>query len=559
MVTHLLDARNRRSHPLELPTLSAPALIANGGVDPVTGLAADRWVAPTRSSDVLFTPNENAYDYEVRCLDEVIAARRADPNRYSAADNPYRVLYAVYNLRNQRVFNKLVEAQRLGVDMQVLIEADQIAPDRPHNKLGQWFREAGLKVITSDRERPAEADLASAHLIGIDQGAALMHMKSRIYRWKDPQTGEAKTKLLMGPLNPGGDPVKNDEHLNVFTDPKLVDLFTARYYEVRAHEPAKNAWNDESPINVLFTPHTPESITPAKKLFDWIDSENELIVMSIFCLRNLTTKGDRETMIEKLARAQQRGAKVLVLTDMRKSDGKTFVFDEHGVPKKDEHGKPILVGVEMYGEEAGDENTDEKLQAAGIRVLEFVNAASEHSAMHERFTVFGLTDMRVLSSEGNYTVAAMGSARSNPKNQESYAFIDSGRYDHNYTGRAFLARALQLVRKYDRQFEESAEDVIRELQAHPAWPKLKLDPLSLIETDPNERIDLLLDEPVNRTVPLPSADRPGSLRSRRQRRLLDLPFGSILSYRTKDAATGEIGPMHRILMVDAPDHPAPEL
>jgi hypothetical protein len=547
MVELILARNTRRSHPLEIPAL-LPSVVT----------PADRWEPPVRTSDVLFTPNENAYDYEVRCLEEVIAARRADPNRYAEGEDPYRILYAVYNLRNRRVFDKLVEAHRLGIPMQVLIEADQIAPDRPHNKLAAWFTEAGLTVIRSDRGATPEA-LEKAHLIGVDRAQALMHMKSRILRWKDPSSGELRHKLLMGPLNPGGDPLKNDEHLNIFTEPSLVERFARRYLEVRAHQQAVNTWDEESPLNVLFTPHTPESKSPTDQLFRWIDAENELIVMTIFCIRNLSTRADRETLVDKLKQAKQRGAKVLVITDMRKSDGKTLVFDAEGRPKRNERGELIREGVEMYGEEAGDDPTDEKLVEAGIPVIEVVNRASQHSAMHERFTLFGLTNMRVLASEGNYTTAAMGSRGSRPRNQESYVFIESARYDDNYTGRAFLGRALQLLRKYDAQFEESAEEIIRDLQSLPAWPKLKLDPFSLVRVSPGEKIDLVLGDPVGTTVELPSADRIGSLRSRPSRRMIELPFGTVLGYRTKDARTGELGEMQRVLIADAPDHPAPEL
>src|SRR5688572_920838 len=101
MAEALLDIR-RRSHPLEMASLYPSLVTKTGGVDPITGTPGDQWIAPVRSSDVLFTPNENAYDYEVRCLDELIAARRADPQVYSSEENPYRVLYAVYNLRNKR-------------------------------------------------------------------------------------------------------------------------------------------------------------------------------------------------------------------------------------------------------------------------------------------------------------------------------------------------------------------------------------------------------------------------------------------------------------------------
>lgn len=544
MPQHVL-LTGRRSHPHELPALYPSLLERTGGVHPITGRDGDSFSVTDRTSDVLFTPNENAYSYEVKCLEEVIAARKADPQQYTAADNPYRIEYAVYNLRNKRVFDKLKEAFEAGCHVQVLIEADQISDDRPHNKVDEWFEAAGMKVIRSDKNVPQD-ERDKAHLIGIDE-AALMHMKSRILQWKDA-SGQMQYKLLTGPLNPGGDPVKNDEHLNVFTDPSIVQRFSRRLAEVRRHEPAVNEWQDGAPINILFTPHTADSVTPTKKLFEWIDQENEMILMPIFCLRNLTTRGEQDDLIAKLRKAQDRGARVLIMTDMRKSDGQTLTFDDAGNPTGRE-------AIEMYGRPAHDDQTDERLEAAGLEVIEVVNNRSKFSAMHERFTVFGLTNMKVLSSEGNYTKAAMGSRNSGPKNQESYVFIDSGNYDDNYTGRAYLGRALQLLRKYDNQYDASAEAIIADLQKIPGWPKLKLDVHALVKPDGNERLDLLLGENGDQRIPLPSPDRPGSMR--RRRRLIELPFGSILTYRLKNHANDNVSDPQRILIADAPDHPAP--
>jgi hypothetical protein len=476
---------------------------------------------------VYFTPDDNAYAVEEAAIDEVIAARRADPTVYPPGESPYKVLYMVFNLRNKDIAKKLMDASEAGVDVQVLVEADQIADDRPWNKVDEWFEARGMTVIRSDKDLD-DADKADAHLIGIDK-RSLMHMKSRIFRWKDPDSGEMRSKVMSGSLNPGGAPVINEENLNVFDDDALAAHFEKRFYEVRAKERTENVWDGDKPVNVLFTPQV-SGPKPTDKLFEWIDDEKEMILISVFALRNLRTASTSDTLVDKLKKAQARGVTVAVITDRRKSDG------------KDEKGEQVM----MYGRPAHDDQTDELLEAAGIPVYELVNTSSKYGAVHGKSAIFGLTDMKVMTGAGNWTIAAMGDDTRSAKNEESFVFIDSGELDDNATGRVYLANFLHLLRKYDEQTDESAEDTIAGLQKHAAWPRVGVDFAPVAAAQPGREVFLVSDDPRLRDrVPAGAPGvpiTPPATPPLRPAPPLDLPFGTTLDYRvaTKNPDTGEL-------------------
>ena len=518
-------------------------------VTTTNALANDHYAGSTdkavdRPIEVMFTPKDDAYGFEAQCIDEVIAARKADPTQYSPENNPYKIHYMVFNLRNEQIVNKLFAAIKSGVEVQVLIEADQISPERPWNKVDDAFAAQGYKVIRSDKQADAAA-LAGAKLIGIDKGS-LMHMKSRIFKFKDPDTGEMRSKVLSGSLNPGGAPVLNEENINILNDPKIADLYEKRFYEVREHKSANNKWDDAAAINVLFAPFNQNSIRPTQKLFQWIDQEQEMILISVFALRNLTTKGDKDSLVKKLQKAQERGVKVMVITDRHKSDG------------MDEKGNQIM----MYGHPAHNDDTDELLVAAGIPVFELVNKSSNFSAVHGKSAVFGLKNMKVLTGAGNWTKAAMGSKKKGARNDESYIFVDSKKVDDNATGRAYMENFLHLLRRFDNQYDERAKDVIAELQSLPNWPKVTLDLTAIKRQHAGQKLYLISDDPaIKARVPAgepglpidtsPSANSPPF----RPQDPIKLPYGAQLAYRLaeRDAATGELKiiPGDQLLVVDA--------
>jgi hypothetical protein len=521
-------------------TAAPAAPVRTPGPDAFDGSAPAK-----RTFDVYFTPHEDAYGYEAACIDEVIAARKADPTVYAEGQDPYRIQYMVFNIRNKDVVDKLFQAVKAGIHVQVLVEAEQIAPSRTWNKVAEQFEQQGLKVLRSDKGVD-KATSAGVHLVGIDKNS-LMHMKARIFHWKDPESGEVRSKVLSGSLNPNGAPVMNDENLNVMTDPALVARYEKRFAEVRDHKLARNEWKDDQSVNVLFTPYVQGGPTPTQKLFDWIDAEKEMILISVFQLHDLKARGVQDSLIDKLKKAMDRGVTVMAITDRRKSDG------------TDEKGNRVM----SYGRPAPDDDTDEAMAAAGIPVLELVNTSNEFAAVHGKSVTFGLENMRVMTDAGNWTVAAMGSEKADPRNEESFLFVDSAKLDGNATGKAYLSNFLHLLRKYDDQYPEEAESLIRKLQAQPTWPKVAVDLSLFARAHPGKEVFLVCDHPDIKArtpagapgMPIPATSSSPPFRPADP---VKLPFGTTLSFQVavRDPVSGavDVKKGDQVLVVDTPAH-----
>ena len=543
----------------EVATPAAPVAPAEVSGTPNTSSVRDSFdgnVATAATSgpfEAYFTPYDPAAKAELALLDRVVDARRADPTEYPPGESPYSIHYAVYNLRSPAVINRMIEASRAGVDVQVLIESKQIAPDRTWNKVDDMFAEAGLKVVHEDIDLPL-AEREAAHLVGIHSNH-LMHLKARIFSYKDPETGDVKTAALSGSMNPGDGAAKNDENLNLIEDPSIVRLYEKKFDDVLAHRRTDNVWNVERGLNVLFTP-CKTGPRPIEKVFEWIDQEQEMILLSIFDLNNITDPASRKTLVEKLGEAKDRGVLVAAITDRKKSDG----LDAEGNR------------VEMYGHFASNDWTDEDLERLDIPVYEFTNESGNFNAMHPKAAIFGLSDMKVITGAGNWTRAGIGNANKRARNEESFIFVESGKLDNNRTGRRYLSNFLYLLREYDHQNTEHApaEEMIRRLQALPGWPEVEVDPTTLVPaghegeawlTGPHPALTGRDGEPglgiSTSSTPLGTMTRPR----------LELPFGTLLEYDvvtdpTEGSPTTPDGhtPEHRVVVIAPGDGPRmPEL
>ncbi|MFN7131912.1 MAG: carbohydrate-binding module family 20 domain-containing protein [Myxococcales bacterium] len=402
----------------------------------------------------VFTPGDAAQRMELAALDEVIAARKADPKTYTDKTNPYRIEYAVYNMTDPEVIARLTEAAKAGVKVQVLIDSDQLHPSKWWNTLREDLTKAGFTYSPTNKGLSAE-QLQNTQLMGIDL-PGLFHFKARYFAYPDPATGKLKETLLSGSHNPQTSAHKNDESLHKINDEHIVKAYREAITSIRDGKPVKNTWDASSPLNVLFTAPTATGPKAIDQIFKLVDQEKELIFLSVFSLRNLVGP-DKAKLVDRLAAAQARGVKVLVVTDRKQSDG----VDVEGNRLPD----------------MTDDNTEDLLKKAGIPTWEVINDAGPHTAMHLKAGLFGLSDMKVVTDTGNWTYSGLGSSASNyTKNAESMLFIESGKLDQNETGERYLGAFLRVLRKYGNQ-DQSAPEVealLAELQKHPAWPKVKV-------------------------------------------------------------------------------------
>jgi hypothetical protein len=402
--------------------------------------------------ETVFTPGDAGKAAEYRALDEVIEARKADSKTYPADANPYRIEYAIYNLTDDGVIDRLGEAARLGVKVQVLVDAGSIAPSKWYNTLvkeltaeGFTFERSNLGLTDEQRQ--------SAQLIGVEM-PGIFHTKTRYFSYPDPKTGELKEKLLTGSLNPETASHQNDEVLHTVHDKHLIQQYRYFYEACRDNRKIENVWNDDSALNVMFTAPMAQGPRAVDKIFDLIDAENELICLSVFTLRNVADS-DKEKLVDRLKAAKERGCEVVVLTDQKQADG-----------------------VDAEGASTGtDDKTDELLAKAGIPTYTALNKSGPYNAMHLKACLFGLKDMKVVTDAGNWTYSVMGNEKTGSWNAESVLFVDSARLDENRTGEQYLAEFMRLLRKYGPQNPDQpgAEQLIAELQQMPNWPKVKVD------------------------------------------------------------------------------------
>jgi predicted metal-dependent phosphoesterase TrpH len=454
---------------------------------------------------------------ELKELDSIITARRADPRQFATpAENPYRIQYAVYNLTDPQVIAKLTEASRAGIHVQLLIDSHQISPDRPWNTVVDELKGAGFSHADTHKGL-TEAQRRDTQIIEIDMGRGLFHLKARTFRYPDPQTGALKETLLTGSHNPQESAHKNDESLHRVTDPGLIAKYSAAIEALKAGKPIQNTWDDAAPVNVLFTSPTAKGTRVADKLFSMIREEKELIFISVFTLRNITNSEGRSKLVDELAAAKARGVKVTVVTDHKQADG----VDADGNPRPD----------------ATPDETEDLLRAAGIPTYEVTNRAGPHTAMHLKSAVFGLTDMKVVTDAGNWTYATMGSKASKPKNAESVLFIDSKKADGNKTGMQYLGEYLAILRRYAPQNHggPEVEGLIRELQATPGWPKVKVNFDVVARTNWGQDVYVVGNTPElggwGQTGPGLKLDTDASTYPSWKARDLELPLGTTLEYK----------------------------
>jgi phosphatidylserine/phosphatidylglycerophosphate/cardiolipin synthase-like enzyme len=496
------------SRPPLAPTNLNPSAPAAPGVsdDSRRGDAFEPKAKPVFES--YFTPYEPAQKAELAALDTLLAARKSDSKSYAPGSNPYRIDYAVYNLRSPAVIQRLITAAKNGVEVRVLVEADQISPERSWNKVDEEFEGAGLKVIRDD----SQADMASreaAHLVGIASNH-LMHLKARVLNWKNPETGEAERLVMSGSMNPGDGASKNDENLNLMRDGRIAELYEKKIDDVLAHKRTDNVWSDSAPINVLFTP-AKSGPRPLEKLFEWIDAEQEQILINVFDMKDLIDPVSKKKLTEKLIEAKNRGVDVVVITDRKKSDG------------RDAQGNR----VEMYGHFASNFWVDEDLERGGIPVYEFQNESGKFNAVHGKAAVFGRSKTKVITGAGNWTRGSMGSGNKRARNEESFIFVDSQKLDGDRTGRRYMSNMLHLLRAYDHQNTEHAPaaELIAKLQKSPGWPVVKFDPARLLPAGFQGEAVLHGEHPA-----LAGGLSVRSDAAALRRDPLELPFGSLITY-----------------------------
>lgn len=484
-----------------------------GKCDGATEVAA-LGTLPESTLATLFAPYDPALGLDLLLIRDVMTARAADPAVYPEGQNPFQIRFAVYNLDNPHIAAALVEAERQNIDVQVLIEQDQLDPAKDYNVQDDFLVAQGFE-LAPDHKGLDEARRKTADLVGVS-GAGLMHLKTRIYRWKDAAGPQAR--LVTGSMNPGNLAVFNDETLHYIARPDIVERYQQKYEAVLRGQKLTNTFDPAAAVNVLFSPDGgPQAVD---KIASLIDSEQESILFAVFSLRNIAPTTGGKGILERLVAAHQRGVAVVVVTDRKQSDG----IDSDGNP--------------LYANDA----SEEILRKAGIPVYEVLNKHTPYNAMHTKYAVFGVTRPIVVTDAGNWSRASLGSGTSRPTNHESVLVIDTQKLDGGVTGLRYLGNFLEIVHSYGQNGKDGVtptggpapSEIVNRLHALPGWPKTELVVSARVETRFGQAVhatgnhDVLGDWTRTGSVPLftDAASYPQWTSN-----ALAVPFGTRIAYK----------------------------
>ncbi len=380
----------------------------------------------------LFAPDDPVSTLEAELVDRVRVAKEA------GGEGPFRIRYAVYNLRNARIVEALAKAAEAGVEVRLLLEADQLDPARTWNDADEKLGARGFEVFTDHRDGAGDS---GASLVGIKH-PGLMHLKTRLY-----EAGEFQAALT-GSMNPGDHAAANEETLHLVRDKRLIKRYSAAWEAVAGgRRSIDNEWEEGAAANVLFTPAGSGERAGAR-ILRWLAEEDEQILLMVFSLRDFKARGagGAGSLVDVLTERARAGVPVAVITDQKQSDG----VDAEG------------------GRRWFDDRTDDRLRAAGVQVFEVINRTTPYTAMHHKVAVLGRSEVRVISDAANWTTAGLGSATKVAKNVESVLFLDTAALDGGHTGRRYLAQWLRVLGRYVTGAE--ADELVDGLRAAEGWP-----------------------------------------------------------------------------------------
>jgi len=397
---------------------------------------------------VFYGPHEPMMAVELELLNQVIDARRADPRTFSNADNPYRIRYAVYNLRAREVVDALGKAKKANVFVQVLVDWRQMGPDYPWNTAYDYLEKKGFTVYRHQKGL-TETQRREANVIGVEV-KGYMHLKTRLFEHP------GNTVLITGSANPGENVAFSDDSLHVVREPRIVDAFARCYDAILFGQRVVNEWEEEAPINALFSGNA-TGVSAGTQILRWFEQEQEQILINVFSLRDFTAKDVSDSLVSLLKRKVEQGVPVYVITDRKQSDG------------VDENMKQVN----------SDEPTDDRLRQAGVKVYETLNTASPFTAMHHKAAVLGRSRIRVISGSANWSFSGLGSRTEPAKNLESVLFLDTQRLDDGLTGRRYLANWFRILNVYAHQgvqidHEAPFSDVFAQFTGTQDWPQESL-------------------------------------------------------------------------------------
>jgi hypothetical protein len=279
--------------------------------------------------EVYFTPRRGARDAVIREIDAVIAAKRADP------EGRHYIHASVYNINSGPIVDKLIEAHRAGVELELYTSGPQMMPDRPWEHHYRRLQSAGIEVVGVLRDG---IDSNHTKIVNFDGKVAC----AGSFNWEDHAEEN------------------NFENMVLIRSPAAALVYESIIQAVGGAEPRRTTVEGPAALEI----HYSQAEDGLAEIIDRIDAARESIVLCQFQVRDCRDERGR-SLLEAIERARANGVPVTLITDHRIADGGEY----HGIPQP-------------------NDPTDERLERAGVHVVTVLSPHGEYGSMHDKFAVF---------------------------------------------------------------------------------------------------------------------------------------------------------------------------
>jgi hypothetical protein len=313
---------------------------------------------------------------EVDAIWRVVTARRAQPN---APREQFAIRYAVYNLQNAAVIDALGAAVQANCLVQIVVDSSKLdnGPGKEYQNTDELLAAKGLPVFAAGLAKMSAEQRAASFMTSVAlPGRALFHLKLR--HFSRLENGRAVVQAFTGSTNPTVESTSNDETYVELLD----DAMRAKYLAYLQHiidlkNPAAfplDDWSPTAPLQFSASPG-PTGYETADRILNLIDAEKELIMLSVFSLRNFNTPTHAKSLLDSLTAAVARGAVCVVVTDKKQATHRVNFF----------------------------------LRKICFSVYEALNDIDLFNAMHCKDALFGITNTTIVTDASNWSENALGS------------------------------------------------------------------------------------------------------------------------------------------------------
>lgn len=454
------------------------------------------WLAALAAAEmkIIFSPYDGLENTEadLHTLKTVVEARAAYAKKhpgktFEKADNPFRIQWAVYNIIDEAYITPLIAAAKQNLFVQLLVDHNSLSQYRPEgmSHTFQKFKDAGLLVghdVNVTNKDMTEDQRNTYTLIPMYSDDGLFHFKIRYFTWLDEKE-QLQHVLMSGSMNPEfAGTHYNYETFRIHTPPDPLMPEYMKMYDATLHmKPYQNQYSEADDMNLLFS--RGEGVVPRQVLFELVEKEQELILLSVFDIQDLKDPRDpNRTLVDELCKAVDRGVKVGVVvtkdvTDGSEPSGPLPVEPTHAVSRLN-----AQCGVPVYK----------------AKLPTFV------SGVHTKDAVFGLTKPTILTDSENWSYGGMGFIEPKATTKDSMVVL---RHSHDLLLR-FLSNHIAMLRRFSEQqhcpcvFNKtvsrewcaenqptkvdwdmpSHEVLVNNLAAIPTWPLVQLAGVSVFSS-----------------------------------------------------------------------------